>query len=55
MTATANGTQGNILVVDDESQITRVLRTALSGHGYMVRTAGDGDFYRKHLSTFRKY
>jgi two-component system KDP operon response regulator KdpE len=33
----------NILVVDDESQITRVLRTALSSHGYAVRTAGDGD------------
>jgi two-component system KDP operon response regulator KdpE len=35
--------QRNILVVDDESQITRVLRTSLSGHGYNVRTAGDGD------------
>jgi two-component system KDP operon response regulator KdpE len=33
----------NILVVDDEPQITRVLRTALAGHGYSVRTAGDGD------------
>jgi two-component system KDP operon response regulator KdpE len=33
----------NILVVDDEPQITRVLRTTLSGHGYAVRTAGDGD------------
>lgn len=33
----------NILVVDDETQITRVLRTTLSGHGYVVRTAGDGD------------
>lgn len=33
----------NILVVDDEPQITRVLRTTLSGHGYTVRTAGDGD------------
>lgn len=32
-----------ILVVDDERQITRVLRTALAGHGYDVRTAGDGD------------
>ena len=32
-----------ILVVDDESQITRVLRTTLSAHGYQVRTAGDGD------------
>src|SRR6266568_2285180 len=33
----------NILVVDDESQITRVLRTALAAQGYTVRTAGDGD------------
>jgi len=31
-----------ILVVDDESQITRVLRTALTGSGYEVRTADDG-------------
>jgi two-component system KDP operon response regulator KdpE len=33
----------NILVVDDEKQITRVLRTSLTGHGYFVRTAADGD------------
>ena len=33
----------NVLVVDDEPQITRVLRTTLSGHGFNVRTAGDGD------------
>src|SRR5512143_3021827 len=38
-----NGNRRNILVVDDEAQITRVLRTTLSGHGYAVRTAGDGD------------
>ncbi len=31
-----------ILVVDDEPQITRVLRTSLSGSGYEVRTAEDG-------------
>src|SRR6478672_6604806 len=31
-----------ILVVDDEAQITRVLRTALTGSGYEVRTADDG-------------
>lgn len=37
------GARRNILVVDDEPQITRVLRTGLSGHGYTVRTAGDGD------------
>lgn len=43
MTITSDDARRNILVVDDESQITRVLRTALSGHGYTVRTAGDGD------------
>src|SRR5438552_13799661 len=35
--------KGNILVVDDEPQITRVLKTTLSAQGYGVRTAGDGD------------
>jgi two-component system KDP operon response regulator KdpE len=33
----------HILVVDDESQITRVLRTALSSHGYDIRVANDGE------------
>lgn len=32
-----------ILVVDDEAQITRVLRTTLSSHRYDVRVAADGD------------
>src|SRR5258705_11219413 len=32
-----------ILVVDDEPQITRVLRTSLSSHGYDIRVANDGD------------
>lgn len=32
----------NILVVDDEAQITRVLKTTLSSQGYGVRTAADG-------------
>lgn len=31
-----------ILVVDDEPQLTRVLRTGLSSHGYEVRVAADG-------------
>lgn len=31
-----------ILVVDDEAQLTRVLRTGLTSHGYDVRTAADG-------------
>jgi len=33
----------NILVVDDEPQITRVLKTTLASHGYSIRTAHDGD------------
>lgn len=33
----------NILVVDDEAQITRVLKTALSSRGYSIRTATDGE------------
>ena len=31
-----------ILIVDDERQITRVLRTALQSHGYDVQVAHDG-------------
>jgi two-component system KDP operon response regulator KdpE len=33
----------NILVVDDEAQIARVLKTALSSQGYGIRTASDGE------------
>jgi len=33
----------HILVVDDEAQITRVLRTSLSTHGYDIRVANDGE------------
>ena len=33
----------HILVVDDESQITRVLRTTLSAQGYEIRVANDGE------------
>jgi two-component system, OmpR family, KDP operon response regulator KdpE len=32
-----------ILIVDDEAQITRVLRTSLDAHAYDVRVANDGD------------
>ena len=35
--------KGNILVVDDEPQISRVLKTTLSSQGYGVRTASDGE------------
>ncbi|HXU07363.1 MAG TPA: response regulator transcription factor [Blastocatellia bacterium] len=32
-----------ILIVDDEPQITRVLRRSLTSHGYDVRSAADGE------------
>lgn len=35
--------KGSILVVDDEPQISRVLKTTLTSQGYTVRTASDGD------------
>ena len=41
-----------ILVVDDEPQLTRVLRRSLSTNGYDVRVAGDGEFA---LLTFRDW
>src|SRR5437867_7171004 len=34
--------RARVLVVDDEPQITRVLRTVLSSQGYQVRTAAEG-------------
>jgi two-component system KDP operon response regulator KdpE len=37
------GEHRRILIVDDEPQITRVLRTSLDAHAYDVRVANDGD------------
>ena len=39
----ANAENARVLVVDDEPQITRVLRTVLSSQGYQVRTAPEGE------------
>ncbi|MGO9125219.1 MAG: response regulator transcription factor [Terriglobales bacterium] len=39
----ATNEKPNILVVDDEPQIARVLKTTLASHGYSIRTARDGD------------
>jgi two-component system KDP operon response regulator KdpE len=44
--------QKKILVVDDEAQITRVLRRGLESAGYQVRVANDG---RSGLETFRAW
>src|SRR6478735_3932468 len=41
--AVASSEKSRVLVVDDEPQITRVLRTVLTSQGYQVRTAGEGD------------
>lgn len=41
-----------ILVVDDEAQITRVLRASLRAHRYEVRTAADGE---SALDTFHDW
>jgi CheY-like chemotaxis protein len=45
-----NGTR--ILVVDDEPQITRVLRRSLSSKGYEVQVAEDGE---EALDVFREW
>ena len=42
-----------IIVVDDEPQITRVLRHSLSAHGYDVRTAADGESALDTIKDFR--
>jgi two-component system KDP operon response regulator KdpE len=41
-----------LLVVDDESQITRVLKTVLVSQGYEVRTAAEG---QAGMTTFREW
>lgn len=43
---------GRVLVIDDEPQITRVLRAALSAQGYDVRTANDPE---EGLQVFRDW
>jgi two-component system KDP operon response regulator KdpE len=40
--ATPTSDKSRVLVVDDEPQITRVLRTVLTSQGYQVQTAGEG-------------
>jgi len=44
--------RSRVLVVDDEPQITRVLKTVLSSQGYQVRTAAEGE---SALSSFKEW
>jgi two-component system, OmpR family, KDP operon response regulator KdpE len=43
MNSVSSNETSRVLVVDDEPQITRVLRTVLTSHGYQVKTAGEGE------------
>jgi two-component system KDP operon response regulator KdpE len=44
--------KSRVLVVDDEPQITRVLRTVLTSQGYQVRTAAEGE---AALTSFKEW
>jgi two-component system KDP operon response regulator KdpE len=43
---------GRVLVVDDEPEIRRVLRTGLGYHGFEVHAVGTGEEGLKHLSAW---
>jgi two-component system KDP operon response regulator KdpE len=45
--------KARVLVVDDEPQITRVLKTVLSSQGYQVRTAPEGESALSSLDEWR--
>ena len=45
--------KSRVLVVDDEPQITRVLRTVLTSQGYQVRTAAEGEAALTSFAEFR--
>ena len=42
-----------VLVVDDEPQITRVLKTVLTSQGYQVRTAAEGEAALSNFAEWR--
>ncbi len=45
--------KSRVLVVDDEPQITRVLRTVLNSQGYQVRTAAEGEAALTNFTEWR--
>jgi two-component system KDP operon response regulator KdpE len=45
--------KARVLVVDDEPQITRVLRTVLTNQGYQVRTASEGESALSNFTEWR--
>jgi len=52
MSASSSGARNRILVVDDEPQIRRALRTALTAHGFEVETAENGDDALVRIATW---
>src|ERR1700746_2513066 len=52
MVSTEYSDKSRVLVVADEPQITRVLRTVLTSQGYQVRTAAEGE---AALSNFKEW
>ena len=53
MTTTTTGEKSRVLVVDDEPQITRVLRTVLTSQGYQVQTAAEGESALANFAEWR--
>src|SRR5437016_7541318 len=51
--ATSAIDKSRVLVVDDEPQITRVLRTVLTSQGYQVKTAAEGEAALVNFSEWR--
>jgi two-component system KDP operon response regulator KdpE len=50
---TGTSEKSRVLVVDDEPQITRVLRTVLNSQGYQVRTAAEGEAALSNFAEWR--
>jgi len=50
---TASTEKSRVLVVDDEPQITRVLRTVLTSQGYQVRIASEGEAALSNFTEWR--
>jgi two-component system, OmpR family, KDP operon response regulator KdpE len=49
----ATAERSRVLVVDDEPQITRVLRTVLTSQGYQVQTAAEGESALSNFAEWR--
>ena len=53
MTTAAVAEKSRVLVVDDEPQITRVLKTVLTSQGYQVRVAAEGESAMANFNEWR--